>query len=236
MIHTYRFRLSAPRSAETAYPLYAALLEHGPKDFAARVHESAVTPVSQHLCGDLWQVSVFGDDAIQNLAPVLEGLREVRLRRERSTLELKLEQIRTVGSVEELLDAPPIRRGSIRLRTPAAFKSGGSYQLLPTQRLMMQSLLLKWNGCFADQCFIEDEGGGLDALAEGLCYRSLELRSAEYAMKRTTIPGVQGTLDFELRHNDFFSRLASALLTFGTCSGLGIKTALGMGGMEITTK
>lgn len=236
MIRSYRFQLSSPQNANIAYPLYAALLERAPREFAARVHESTVTPVSQYVCGDTWQVSLFGDEAIGTLAPVLEALQEVSLRREHTCLELRLASVRSVGTVDELLDAPPLRQGTLQLRTPAAFKSAGVYQLLPTQRLLMQSLLLKWNGCFADHCFIEDEGGGLEALAEALRYRSLELRSAEYAMKRTRIPGVTGDLDFELRSSDFLTRLASALLTFGTYSGLGIKTALGMGGLHITTK
>lgn len=236
MIHTYQFQLSAPQPFHTAYPLYAALLERAPKDYAARLHESAVTPVSQYVCGDLWQVSLFGEEAIDTLAPVLEDLEEVMLHRDHVRLGLRRTGRKTIGSVEELLEGPRPVRGSLQLRTPTAFKSGGVYQLLPTQRLVMQSLILKWNGCFADQWFIEDEGGGLEALAERLCYRSVQLESTEYAMKRTRIPGTLGRLDFELQNNDFLGRLAGALLTFGTCSGLGIKTTLGMGGLQITTK
>ena len=60
MIHSYQFRLSAPLPATAAYPLYAAMLERAPREFAARLHESTVTPVSQYVRGDLWQVSLFG--------------------------------------------------------------------------------------------------------------------------------------------------------------------------------
>jgi CRISPR/Cas system endoribonuclease Cas6 (RAMP superfamily) len=34
----------------------------------------------------------------------------------------------------------------------------------------------------------------------------------------------------------FHKQLANALLAFGTYSGVGIKTTLGMGGLEITTR
>lgn len=236
MIHSYQFRLSAPLPATAAYPLYAAMLERAPREFAARLHESTVTPVSQYLRGDLWQVSLFGAGSIETLSPILEGLDEVFLRRDRTRVTLEQAGFRRIDSVDDLLEHPVLDRGSLSFRTPTAFKSAGVYQLLPTQRLVLQSLILKWNGCFGDVCPIEDDGGGLEALAEGLCYRSLRLDSTEFAMKHTRIPGVLGQIAFENRLSGFHKQLANALLAFGTYSGVGIKTTLGMGGLEITTK
>lgn len=236
MIHSYQFRLSAPLPATAAYPLYAAMLERAPREFAARLHESTVTPVSQYVRGDLWQVSLFGAGSIETLSPILEGLDEVFLHRDRTRVTLEQAGFRRIDSVNDLLKHPVWDRGSLSFRTPTAFKSAGVYQLLPTQRLVLQSLILKWNGCFGDVCPIKDEGGGLEALAEGLCYRSLRLDSTEFAMKHTRIPGVQGQIAFENRLSGFHKQLANALLAFGTYSGVGIKTTLGMGGLEITTK
>lgn len=236
MIHSYQFRLSAPLPATAAYPLYAAMLERAPREFAARLHESTVTPVSQYVRGDLWQVSLFGAGSIETLSPILEGLDEVFLRRYRTRVTLEQAGFRRIDSVDDLLEHPVWDRGSLSFRTPTAFKSAGVYQLLPTQRLVLQSLILKWNGCFGDVCPIEDDGGGLEALAEGLCYRSLRLDSTEFAMKHTRIPGVLGQIAFENRLSGFHKQLANALLAFGTYSGVGIKTTLGMGGLEITTK
>ena len=236
MIHSYQFRLSAPLPATAAYPLYAAILERAPREFAARLHESTVTPVSQYVRGDLWQVSLFGAGSIETLSPILEGLDEVFLRRDRTRVTLEQAGFRRIDSVDDLLEHPVLDRGSLSFRTPTAFKSAGVYQLLPTQRLVLQSLILKWNGCFGDVCPIEDDGGGLEALAEGLCYRSLRLDSTEFAMKHTRIPGVLGQIAFENRLSGFHKQLANALLAFGTYSGVGIKTTLGMGGLEITTK
>lgn len=236
MIRSYRFQLSEPQPFNAAYPLYAALLERSPKEFAARLHEIAVTPVSHYVCGDTWQISLFGAETIDTLAPVLDRTQEFFLRREHCRIGLELRSVEGIEGVEMLLDAPTPSQGTLEFITPTAFKSGGSYQLLPTQRLVMQSLILKWNGCFGSVCPIEDEGGGLEALAEGLRYRSVRLSSCQYPMKHTQIPGVLGTIAFDDRLEGFHRQLADALLTFGTYSGLGIKTALGMGGLKITTK
>ena len=236
MIRSYQFQLSTPHSFTAAYPLYAAMLERAPKSFASRLHESAVTPVSQYVCNDTWQVSLFGSEAIDTLAPVLETMEEVFLRREHRCIGLQLRSADGIETVEALLEASSQSQGTLELMTPTAFKSSGVYQLLPTQRLVMQSLILKWNGCFGDICPIEDEGGGLEALAEGLHYRAVQLDSRPYSMKHTQIPGVVGSIAFDCRQEGFLRQLANALLTFGTYSGLGIKTALGMGGLQITTK
>lgn len=236
MIQSYQFHLSVPQPFSAAYPLYAAVLEYAPQDFASRLHDSAATPVSQYIHNDTWQISLFGPEAIRNLGPVLDNLSQVDLRRDRVHLDLQLRDVRRICSVESLLDSPVMDRGEIRMLTPTAFKSKGAYQLLPTQRLVMQNLILKWNGYFGDICPIEDEGGGLDTLAEGLRYRSVHLDSCIYSMKQTQIPGVLGTVAFDNRLEGFHRQLANALLTFGSFSGLGIKTALGMGGLKINTK
>lgn len=235
MICNYQFQLDACRSSHTAYPLYAALLEQAPRQFAQQVHSGAVTPVSQYVSGDIWRVSLFGRAAIEALSPVLEELDSLRLHGHRQ-VKLSEPRVTRIGSVEQLLEGPWIDRGTMRLLTPTAFKSGGVYQLLPTQRLVVQSLILKWNGCFGDICPIEDTGGGMEALARGLCYRGLHLDSDTYHMKNTGIPGTVGTISIDSRLEGFQRQMLNALLTFGTFSGLGIKTALGMGGMSITTK
>ncbi len=236
MIRSYQFRLSAPLPATAAYPLYASMLERAPREFATRLHESAVTPVSQYVRDDLWRVSLFGREAIDILSPILENLDEVYLHRDRTQVRLEPISFHDMRSVEAFWKEPIPERGVLSFQTPTAFKSAGVYQLLPTQRLVLQSLILKWNGCFGDVCPIEDDGGGLEALSEGLCYRSLRLDSTEFAMKHTRIPGVLGQIAFENRLSGFHKQLANALLAFGTYSGVGIKTTLGMGGLEITTK
>ena len=46
----------------------------------------------------------------------------------------------------------------IEFLTPTAFKSRGQYLNLPTTRLVLQSLIRKWNGSVTE-CPIEDEDG-----------------------------------------------------------------------------
>ena len=119
----------------------------------------------------------------------------------------------------------------LRFCTPTCFKSVGQYLPLPTTRLIVQSLMKKWNGCISE-CPIEDEDGqGMETLAAGLRPRDFQLRSRTYYLKGNSIPGFVGELTLENRLNGFHRELADALLLFADFAGIGIKTTLGMGGV-----
>lgn len=228
-----KLRLENPLPEDLAYPLYAALLQQGDQGFAASAHLEAVTPVGQFLYGNIWSVSLLGEESIAALGPVLDAAKSFYLRRIQAPVEIAEKQVEQIESVEELLAQPALQRFTLALRTPVAFKSNGVYQLLPTQHLVLQSLISKWNGCFADDCPIEDEGSGLETLAAGLVYRGAELHTRDFSLKRAFIPGATGALDVENRLQGFHRLLAAALLRFGCFAGLGVKTALGMGGVEL---
>ena len=74
------------------------------------------------------------------------------------------------------LDAAHSETHHLRFCTATAFKSWGQYLNLPTNRLIVQSLMKKWNGCFPD-CPIEDvDGEGMEVLAIGLRCKQFQLR------------------------------------------------------------
>ena len=119
----------------------------------------------------------------------------------------------------------------MEFRTASAFKSRGKYQVLPTSRLILQNLIQKWNGSFPD-CPIEDEDGqGMEAMADGLLYRRFQLYDRTYFLKGNAVPGFVGTVTLENCLSGFHRELADALLTFAGYAGVGIKTSLGMGGV-----
>ena len=89
----------------------------------------------------------------------------------------------------------------------------------------------KWNGCFPE-CPIEDEDGeGLQALAEGLSISHFHIKDRAYWLKGTPVPGFVGELTLSNQLDGFHRQLASSLLIFAQYAGVGIKTTLGMGGV-----
>ena len=209
-----------------------------PEGFGAALHQNAVTSLSQFVWAEKtgalhWTVSLLGEISEEILSPLLEGVPSLYLERDR--VELRVTAIRSdwVHDVDELFARAARQEGrhALRFQTPTAFKSRGQYVNLPTTRLLMQSLVQKWNGSFLD-CPIEDEDGlGVETLAAGLRWRGFQLRDQSYRLKGSAIPGFVGRTVVENRLSGFHRQLADALLLFSGYSGVGIKTALGMGGV-----
>lgn len=233
LITGYRLRLSEQLNHRDAYRLYSFLLDQLPADLAQQLHDSPAHSLSQYTDGTDWVISVMGSRACDALMPTILSLKTIDLAVGCRQLTVCDCSLQSIESVEELLSAPAPSIRTLQFRSPTAFKSRGSYQLLPTQHLLLQSLIRRWNQVFADECPIEDEGEGLDALEAGLIYRALELRSRIFRLKGGSIPAVIGSVEIENRLQGFHSQLLNALLTFGTYSGVGIKTGLGMGGITL---
>ena len=242
MLTQYQLTLFPDRSCrprpEWGYRLYAALLEEVPASFGAGAHRDGVTPVSQFLTirddSLLWTVSLLGEDSESALCPVLERAERFHLQKDGVVLSVQGRQVKKIPDVDELLARGAAHSGTHRLRfcTATAFKSRGQYLNLPTGRLIVQSLIKKWNGCFPD-CPIEDDGGeGMEALAAGLRCKQFQLRDRMYYLKGSSIPGFVGELTLENRLGGFHRQLAGALLLFSAYAGIGIKTTLGMGGVQ----
>ena len=241
MLTQYRFRLVPSRPCtpgpEWGYALYAALLERFPAEFGAQIHEDGVSPISQFLEAGaeplLWNVTLLGEGAEAVGRPILEAAPSLALRRG-ITFSLELREQRVIGQPEELFlqGAAQGRLHRLTFMTPTAFKVRGQYLTLPTARLLLQSAIKRWNGCFPE-CPIEDENGeGLEAMARGLVWKDFSLRSRYYPLKGCRIPGFTGSLAVENTLSGFHRQLADALLAFSGYAGVGIKTTLGMGGVR----
>lgn len=223
---------------EWGYQLYAALLEDAPEGFGAEVHQDAVTPLSQFLTVErdhvVWTVSLLGERSEQTLSPLLLRQDSVFLKKDQVRLHVAACRTERIRDVDTLFSLSAQQTGShmLRFQTPTAFKSKGQYLNMPTTRLIVQSLIKKWNGCFPE-CPIEDEDGqGMEAIAAGLRCRRFQLRDQMYYLKGSSIPGFVGELTLENHLSGFHRELADALLLFSGYSGIGIKTALGMGGVR----
>lgn len=246
MLTRYCLELTPDRSCtpgpEWGYRLYAVLLERAPKDFGIQVHQMNISPISQFLdCRARqmkWVISLLGNQAEEAFGDLLESPAPLRLTKDEVMLSPVLKNTDRIADPDEMFfrAAQGSGRHVLQFRTPTAFKSRGNYQILPTSRLILQNLINKWNGCFSD-CMIEDEDGeGIEAMADGLVCRRFQLHDQRYFLKGNSIPGFVGTLTLDNQLKGFHRELVDMLLTFAGYAGVGIKTSLGMGGVEHRTE
>lgn len=238
MISSYLFRVDSaePLPPGRAYAFYSCLLSLLPEEYAEAMHEQGETPISQCLFSErglcFWRVQLLNEFAGGGFSPVLQELKTLPLNTGDVCLEL-LESKRFTA--EELIrKARAIeseRFFSLRILSPTAFKQSGRYTVLPDKDLILQSLLNKWNLSFPSYP-LEDEDA-FRLLSEGIRVSDYSLRTTRFLLKDAKIPGFIGSLRFDTHLSPPLLDIWKILLTFSEYSGLGIKTALGMGGIEL---
>lgn len=241
MITQYVITLKAiqghPLYSDSAYRLYAYLLEKLPVADGQWLHEEGARSISQFLCYDKeektyrWTVNILTDEAAEILVPVMDSLLEVTV--ESQTFPVLDKTIRKI-TAELLLNRARDEIGNKRtlsFLTAASFKQNGRYVIFPQERLILQSLIMRWNEVFP-QYVLEDEDA-FQAILTGIHIVDYQLRTSRFHLKGIRIPGFIGSCIVEARLALPLMELWNTLLLFADYSGIGIKTGLGMGGLQV---
>lgn len=232
---------------ETAHPSMAVLL-HGvlmrlvSPGAAAELHRQGLKPFSQYIVpGEpgqaLWVVNVLHSSA-QEIYRVLsdERLKEIYLEQKGKSYPVLDRRAEVSPGYREMaeehyLTRPLERRWRITFVTPAAFKSEGGYCILPAPRLIYQNLINRWNQ-FAPGLSLDGENL-CDQLTAHTAVKSYSLRSRPFHLEGVAVPSFGGWLELALGGPEALARLGVLLLHYACWAGVGIKTAMGMGGTEI---
>lgn len=229
--------------------LHGFLMECLDPEIVRQLHESRLNPFSSALLADrisdvaIWKISSLNNASYELiLKPLVEKLakeKTIVLKQKLASFEVKNIYHADAVSYEDLSRKHFIsdtvgRRCRIRFATPAAFKSSGRYVFMPEIRLIMNSLINRWNA-FSGCIKLEDEHL-LDHICEHVAIAGYNIRSCRFGIEGTTVPGLIGSVDFKTHGPDALARLASMLFDYSVYAGVGIKTALGMGCVEIDQK
>lgn len=118
--------------------------------------------------------------------------------------------------------------------TPTAFKTGGEYFFYPDLKLLFHSLLMKYNFIFENNQHVDND------LLEQICNTTsivyYNLRSYRYPVHNVSIPSFIGKITLHCRGSQTLVNYLNMLFHFGEYSGVGVKTAMGMGHIKIFNK
>ena len=227
-------------SSSWGYWLYAALMDLIPGALAERCHQPGMTPFSQYFLPGRdrrtarWTVTALTQEAEEELIPRLEQCTEVNLRELSCRLALSVQERHTFSHVQDFLahaeGLPDRGCHTLQIVTPTAFKHNGRYQMIPDVHQILRSFVQKWNQVAPRYALSDDDA--LRMLEERLLIRDYRLKSCRFDLKSQRIPGFQGTLWLQNHLPAPLMELWKVLLLFSNYAGLGIKTALGMGGVS----
>ncbi len=222
--------------ATLAYPLYAWLLSCISHEAGDWLHEDGTKPITQYVYREQetfwWVINLLTDDAIALFAPVLEAKQAAELHL--GTLSFTRHTTETIESPREIIARgqalQEIHRFPLTLLTPTAFKQQGRYVILPQESLILQSLIRRWDESFPE--FPLDDPDAFQAMLQGVHIADYSLRSLRHPLKQTKIPSFQGRIILETHLSAPLMEIMKTLYVFAPYAGLGIKNALGMGGVK----
>ena len=217
------------------YRLYAWLLEQIPHEDAQHFHEQDKKTISQYVEQGKWYMSLMDQETIDCFSPLLENTKEIDLHGDRIFAEV-ISCSKPMDCMYFLQKGREQREKwvSLQICSPASFKQAGRYTIFPTEELLIQSLVRKWNSLFP-QYLLEDPDL-LKLLKENVHIVDYKLRSGRYHLKDASIPGFYGVIYLQARLPVVVQELWNSLLALAPYCGIGIKTTLGMGGVQRTEK
>lgn len=219
--------------------MQGVLMEHIDAKYAEILHAQGVKPYSQSLLSGErkeWVVKTCTKEAYREvILPLLDsGFTSFDIEKKGIHVLIK-EKHSHIIKKKELLDEFYSDTGSrylgLEFLTPASFKSNGAYVIIPDLRYIYQSLMNKYSALSENMEMYDEE------TLEQLCGHSsivrYRLRSASFPIEGIKIPSFQGEIGIKMTGTDTMARYIRLLARFGEYSGVGIKTAMGMGALKI---
>ena len=103
--------------------------------------------------------------------------------------------------------------------------------IFPQEKLIIQSLVNRWNSFCSDYSL--DDEDALRMLESGVSISDYSLKTVRYKLKNVYIPAFAGRVTLSSHLPAPLLELWNSILLWTPYSGLGIKTALGMGGTNV---
>ena len=228
------YQISLPMSSL----FHGVLIQQLSRNYAEKMHESTVRPYSQFLDEALnqWNIQVVNEEAAEEIEkPILKDDFSVLCLEKRGWNIPIIEKKVIVKSYDELLKETYFgnckRYITIKFLTPTAFKQKKNYVCYPDIRLLFQSIIQKHDAIqnktkFQDEQVLED-------IIEYTKIARYNLRTKPFDLEGIRIQGFVGTVTLKIGGPQMLVNLIHFLLSYAQYSGVGIKTAIGMGAMIV---
>lgn len=218
---------------------HGAIMELISQDYAEYLHNSQLHPFTQHL--EIiekewhWIVCCMDETAVQYMMKdVLLKLEVLEIRKRGLQITITEKDYSIIEQkelLERFYEKNSSRYTEIHFVTPTAFRQRGRYLFYPDIRCIYQSLMNKYDAVVKEDSMLDEEA--LEQLCRNTEIVRYDLKSVYFSMEGVKIPSFIGKITIKLTGTQTMADFADLLLQFGTYSGIGIKTALGMGAYRI---
>ncbi len=234
-----KLELELACNEELAYQMsllfHGVLMELLPEEYADELHYSKLHPYTQHLeCRGktwYWIITALNKQAVDIiLKNALWNLEKIELKKKqiviniigKQYIEMPYKQL-----MEHFYNEEHGKYLQLHFISPTAFKQNGRYVFYPDIHCFFQSLMNKYDAAVGDNIMWDEET--LEQLCENAQIVRYDLKSVSFSLEGVRIPAFVGKITIKINGTKTMADFANMLVEFGTYSGVGIKTALGMG-------
>lgn len=223
--------------------LQGVLMEFIPTEYADKLHEDGLKPYTQYVrLRDnelIWTITALSREAKENvIEPIANsGSKEIFLEHKDTSLKILRQELRGI-TYRELMNETFFgncsRIVTLRFLTPTAFKVDGKYQFHPTVEHVMSSLIRKHDSVSQGTEIYSEEL--MKQISEDVNIIGYKLQSINFHLEGVKIPSFIGSITIRIGGQQQFVNLINMVCAIGEYSGVGIKTAIGMGALSAEQK
>ena len=219
--------------------LQGVLMENIDTVYANKLHESTMHPYSQHVENindkSYWIVNAVNKEAEQQIIDKLMNadFREFCFKKDGKRVKIVNKEVQTLEEralLNQFYSNEVQRYINLEFVSPTSFKRNGRYMIMPDVRLIFQNIMNKYSTSSDSVSMLDTDA--LDQLEENCYIVNYRLRSVTFPMEKTKIPSFMGGITIKVNGPETMVRYANMLTDFSEYSGIGIKTAVGMGAVR----
>ena len=223
--------------------LHGVIMESIDGDYAGQLHEYTIRPYSQYIYFDktaqafIWKIAGVTREAVERLVNVVYGLPDtIYLTQKAGNLHIIGRRIVEMTTYRELLDRflgseSDYKGVEFTFTSPTSFKVDGQYTIYPETFRMYRYVLKRWNSF--SPCETMDSPDLSTAIESGTSVRHYQLHLQRFGIERIAINGFKGSYTLQFKQKLILRKVLALLSYYAQFTGLGIKTALGMGGVSV---
>lgn len=229
---------SSQISYQQSSNLQGVLMEQIDTDYAQELHQYSLNPYSQYVVKEkdkiVWYICTVNEEAYENIILPLEELKQITIRRKEITTNVvgrSIEILEESELMKQFYEESCDRYLNLQFCTPTAFKRDGKYVDYPDLRLVYGSLMRKYSAASEELDMYDEET--LEELVRNSEIIRYRLQTMPFPLEKVQINGFVGNVCIKIKGTETLANYIRLLCRFGEYSGVGIKTSMGMGAMQL---
>lgn len=212
------------------------LMEYVSEEYGDILHKNSFKPYSQFVYYDeknkknYWEINTLNKEAREEIINKLCNEREFYLKAYKLNIKVAsvhLEETSYKEIIEEVYNSKNTRYINFNFKSPVSFKSRGEYINFIEPYMIYNNLSKKWDYFSKNYKLRNNEV--FDLITKSTEVWEFNVRSTKFNLSKAKIPSFIGNIKLKINCNVELCRIIKILELFSYYSGVGVKTAMGMG-------